>query len=197
MKTRVALLIVGLLIAGVGTSPAADTTETEPTFDERFSGAMKFRNIGPYRGGRVTAVSGVVGDFETYYMGSTGGGVWKTTDTGVSWKNISDEHFAAASVGAIAVAQSDPNVLFVGTGSACPRGNVSPGIGVYRSTDAGKTWNHVGLDDAGQISRIRIHPQDPDLVYVAALGHIFGPNEERGVFCQRSGRCRGSGHEPG
>ncbi|TNF72635.1 MAG: glycosyl hydrolase [Acidobacteria bacterium] len=148
---------------------------------------MKFRNIGPYRGGRVTAVTGVVGDFETYYMGSTGGGVWKTTDAGVSWKNISDKHFAVASVGAIAVAESDPNVIYVGTGSACPRGNVSPGIGVYRSTDAGKTWTHVGLDDVGQIARIRVHPQDPDLVYVAALGHIFGPNEERGVFRSTDG----------
>jgi photosystem II stability/assembly factor-like uncharacterized protein len=189
MKARVVMLIVALLVAGVGTGLAAKSTETEtePTFDEQFSGAMKFRLIGPYRGGRVTAVSGVGGDFETYYMGSTGGGVWKTTDAGVSWKNISDEHFAAASVGAIAVAESDPNVIFVGTGSACPRGNVSPGIGLYRSTDAGKSWTHVGLDDAGQISRIRIHPQNPDLVYVAALGHIFGPNEERGVFRSTDG----------
>ncbi|MGB3564915.1 MAG: glycosyl hydrolase [Thermoanaerobaculia bacterium] len=189
MRARVAILIVGLLIAGVGTSLAAKSTtaDPEPTYDGKLFKAMEFRNIGPYRGGRVTAVSGVVGDFETYYMGSTGGGVWKTTDTGVSWKNISDEHFAAASVGAIAVAQSDPNVIFVGTGSACPRGNVSPGIGVYRSTDAGKSWTHVGLDDAGQISRIRIHPQNPDLVYVAALGHIFGPNEERGVFRSADG----------
>ncbi|MEE9562705.1 MAG: glycosyl hydrolase, partial [Thermoanaerobaculia bacterium] len=189
MRTRVVILFVGLLIAGVGTSLAAKSTaaELEPTFDEKLFQAMEFRHIGPYRGGRVTAVTGIVGDSETYYMGSTGGGVWKTRDAGVSWKNISDEHFAAASVGAIAVAQSDPNVIFVGTGSACPRGNVSPGIGVYRSTDAGKTWTHVGLDEAGQIARIRIHPQDPDLVYVAALGHIFGPNEERGVFRSADG----------
>jgi photosystem II stability/assembly factor-like uncharacterized protein len=115
-------------------------------------------------------------------MGSTGGGVWKTVNGGATWGPTTDGHLASAGVGAIAVAPSDVNVVWVGTGSACVRGNVSPGTGVYRSTDAGKAWSHVGLDDAGQIGRIRVHPQDPDVAWVAALGHAFGPNEQRGVF---------------
>lgn len=189
MRARATVLSVGLLTTVFAAGPAAWAIRAEPlpTYDEKLFEAMEFRLIGPYRGGRVTAVTGVVGDLQTYYMGSTGGGVWKTTDAGVSWKSLSDEDFAAGSIGAIAVAESDPNVIYVGTGSACPRGNVSPGVGVYRSTDAGKSWTHVGLDDAGQISRIRVHPQDFDLVYVAALGHVFGPNEERGVFRSRDG----------
>ncbi|MFQ5740476.1 MAG: WD40/YVTN/BNR-like repeat-containing protein [Acidobacteriota bacterium] len=148
---------------------------------------LKYRLIGPYRGGRSTAVTGVPGQPHTFYMGATGGGVWKTVDAGESWKNVSDGFFKVGSIGAIAVAHSDSNVLYVGTGSADPRGNVSPGAGVYKSTDAGETWKQVGLLEAGQIGRIRIDPQDPDLVYVAALGHIFGPNEERGVFRSRDG----------
>jgi photosystem II stability/assembly factor-like uncharacterized protein len=120
-------------------------------------------------------------------MGATGGGVWKTTDAGETWVNVSDTFFGSGSIGAIAVAESDPNVVYVGTGTACPRGNVSPGDGVYKSTDAGKTWTHIGLREAGQVGRIRVHPTEPDRVYVAALGHIFGPNEERGVFRSRDG----------
>jgi photosystem II stability/assembly factor-like uncharacterized protein len=188
--------------------------------------SMSYRLVGPFRGGRVTAVAGVPGDPMTYYMGSTGGGVWKTTDAGVTWRNVSDvvreldprpepmimgevdpalaasgrlrppvgglpemraelragDAFGTASIGAIAVAPSDPNVVYVGTGSACIRGNVSPGDGVYRSSDAGDTWRYLGLPDAGQIGRVVVHPSDPDVVYVAALGHAFGPNPERGVF---------------
>jgi photosystem II stability/assembly factor-like uncharacterized protein len=159
----------------------------EPTFDAKLFKAMEFRSIGPYRGGRSTAVAGVVGDRQTYYFGSTGGGVWKSVDAGIRWRNVSDGQFESGSIGAIAVAPSDPNVVYVGTGSACPRGNVSPGNGMYRSTDAGETWEHVGLPEAGQIGRIRVHPGDPDLVYVAVLGHAFGPNEERGVFRSRDG----------
>lgn len=178
----VAGLLFCLTLMVTGEPVLAADAGSQNDSEEAFLEAMKFRNIGPFRGGRVTAVTGVPGDSLTYYMGSTGGGVWKTTDAGTSWKNISDDSFEVGSIGAVAVAPSDPNVIYVGTGSACPRGNVSPGNGVYRSTDAGKTWDHVGLVEAGQIARIHVHPKDPDVVYVAALGHIFGPNDERGVF---------------
>ena len=148
---------------------------------------IEFRSLNFSRGGRSTAVTGVPSQPLVYYMGAAGGGVWKTIDAGDHWENVSDGFFGVGSIGAIAVADSDPNVIYVGTGSACPRGNVSSGDGVYKSTDAGKTWGHVGLRQAGQIGRIRVHPNDPGLVYVAALGHIFGPNDERGVFRSRDG----------
>ena len=199
--------------------------------DDLFN-SLEYRLVGPFRGGRVTAVSGVPGDSMTYYMGSTGGGVWKTTDAGLTWFNVSDvmrelepkaepeimgevdptmaglgllrepngglldavrwerrpgDAFGTASIGAIAVAPSDTNVVYVGTGSACPRGNVSPGDGVYKSTDAGGTWRHIGLPEAGQIGRIVVHPTDPDIVYAAVLGHIFGSNPERGVYRSTDG----------
>lgn len=143
---------------------------------------LKYRNIGPSRGGRVTAVAGVSAQPFTFYMGATGGGVWKTNDAGTSWKNISDGFFEAGSIGAIASANSDPNVLYVGTGSADPRGNVSAGCGMYKSTDGGESWEHIGLRNAGQIARVVVHPQRPDWVYAAVLGNIFGPSEERGVY---------------
>ncbi len=143
---------------------------------------LEYRNIGPHRGGRVTAVAGVAQQAFTFYFGSTGGGVWKTTDAGTSWANISDGFFECGSVGAVAVAPSDPNVLYVGTGSADPRGNVSAGCGIYKSTDAGSTWGFSGLPDAGQIGKIEIHPQDPDVAYVAVLGNLFGASETRGVY---------------
>ena len=201
--------------------------------DDDLFNSLSYRLVGPYRGGRVTAVAGISGDPMTYYMGSTGGGVWKTTDAGKTWRNVSDavrelepttepeimgevdpalaevgflrepagglpttgvewrqrggDAFGSASIGAIAVAPSDPNVIFVGTGSACPRGNVSPGDGIYKSTDAGDTWRHIGLPEAGQIGRIVVHPTDPEIVYAAVLGHIFGPNPERGVYRSTNG----------
>jgi photosystem II stability/assembly factor-like uncharacterized protein len=188
LQTLAAILFLLCLAPQVSGHPAqAADNDSKDGPEESFLEAMEFRNIGPFRGGRVTAVAGVPGDPQTYYMGSTGGGVWKTTDAGTTWRNISDESFEVGSIGAIAVAPSDPNVIYVGTGSACPRGNVSPGNGIYRSTDAGKSWDHVGLDETGQIARIRVHPKDSDLVYVAALGHIFGPNEDRGVFRSNNG----------
>jgi photosystem II stability/assembly factor-like uncharacterized protein len=122
-----------------------------------------------------------------FYFGACAGGVWKTTDGGTYWENVSDGFFNTAAVGAIAVADADPNVIYVGMGESCIRGNVSYGDGVYRSTDAGKTWIHLGLEDTRHIARIQIHPKDPDLVYVAALGHAFGPNQQRGVFRSKDG----------
>jgi photosystem II stability/assembly factor-like uncharacterized protein len=149
--------------------------------------ALEWRHIGPHRGGRVVAVAGDPRDPMTFYFGACAGGVWKSTDAGTYWQNVSDGFFNTAAVGAIAVAPSDPNVIYAGTGESCIRGDVSHGDGVYRSTDAGQTWTHCGLADTRHIARIRVHPHDPDTVYVAALGHAFGPNQERGVFRSRDG----------
>lgn len=148
---------------------------------------MRYRSIGPFRGGRATAVAGVAGNDRLFYFGATGGGVWRTDDAGQSWRNISDKYFRTGSVGAIAVAPSDPNVVYVGMGEAPIRGNVSHGDGVYRSTDRGETWKRVGLENTRQISRVRVHPANPDIVYVAALGHVWGPNVDRGIFRSKDG----------
>ncbi|HEY6958812.1 MAG TPA: glycosyl hydrolase, partial [Candidatus Limnocylindria bacterium] len=148
---------------------------------------LEWRQAGPFRGGRVGAVAGDPRDRNTFYFGSTGGGIWKTQDSGLYWENVSDGFFKRASVGAIAVAQSDPNVIYVGMGESCIRGNVSHGDGVYRSTDAGKTWTHLGLERTRHIGKVRVHPSDADTVYVAALGHAHGANPERGVFRSQDG----------
>jgi photosystem II stability/assembly factor-like uncharacterized protein len=148
---------------------------------------VRFREIGPFRGGRAIAVAGSAAQPSTYYFGSTGGGVFKTTDGGANWRPVSDGQFATGSVGAIAVAESDPNVVYVGMGEACIRGNASHGDGVYKSTDGGRTWKNMGLADTHHIGAIRVHPKNPDVVYVAALGHQFGPNEQRGVFRSTDG----------
>jgi photosystem II stability/assembly factor-like uncharacterized protein len=154
------------------------------TLDENALKAMKWRQIGPFRGGRALAVTGVVGDADTYYFGAVAGGVWKTTNAGGTWTPMSDKT-GIMSVGAIAVAPSDPNVIYVGTGESCLRGNISYGDGMYKSLDGGKTWTHIGLEDTQHIAKVLVSPQNPDIVYVAALGHAYGSNDSRGVF--RSG----------
>jgi photosystem II stability/assembly factor-like uncharacterized protein len=166
---------------------ALAATATAATYDAKLWSGMRYRLIGPYRGGRVTAVTGVASDPLTYYMGSTGGGVWKTTDAGHNWINVSDGFFSVASMGAIEVSVSNPNVVYAGTGSSKIRSNVSIGRGMYKSTDAGKTWTFIGLRNTGQISTIRVDPKNPDLVYVAALGNPFVPNKERGVYRSTDG----------
>ena len=148
--------------------------------------ALEWREIGPYRGGRSAAVTGLAADRDTYYMGTTGGGVWKTSDGGSSWHNVSDGYFGG-SVGAVAVSDWDPNVVYAGLGEKTVRGNVSPGDGIWRSNDAGDSWTKLGLEDTQHIARIRIHPKNPDLVYVAAMGHLFGANDERGVYRSTDG----------
>ena len=148
---------------------------------------LKYRNIGPFRGGRVVAVSGVTSQPNVYYFGATGGGVWKTIDSGATWAPVSDGQFKTGSVGAIGVSESDPSVIYAGMGEPDIRGNASHGDGVYKSIDAGKTWKNVGLEDTRHIGAVRVHPKNPDIVYVAALGHLWGPNEQRGVFRSTDG----------
>ena len=181
-----ALAFVAVVATPLARAPQA--ADPNVTVDPSILSTMQFRHLSVFsRGGRSTAVAGVPSNPSLFYMGSTGGGVWQTNDSGVSWRNISDGFFEAGSIGAIDVSLSDPNVIYVGTGSACPRGNVSPGVGMYKSTDAGKTWSHIGLRSAGTIGRVRIHPTNPNLVYVAVLGNLFAPSKERGVYRSKDG----------
>ena len=150
-------------------------------YNESLFKGMKWRSVGPYRGGRVLAVAGVPGDPTTFYFGGVGGGVWRTTNGGHSWTPLFDKE-PISSIGAIAVADSNPSVIYVGSGEACIRGNISYGNGVYKSTDGGKTWTNVGLKGTQHIGALIVHPRNPDIVYVAALGHAYGPNPDRGVY---------------
>jgi len=156
------------------------------TLDENALKGMKWRQVGPFRGGRALAVSGVSGNLDTYYFGAVAGGVWRTANGGLTWTPMTDKT-GIMSVGAIAVAPSDSNVIYVGTGESCIRGNISYGDGMYKSLDGGKNWMHIGLEDTQHIAKIVVHPQNPDIVYVAALGHAYGSNEMRGVFRSNDG----------
>ena len=178
MKKLTTLLpsLILLLIFNTNSSYSQEIS-TEQLYE-----SLEWKFAGPYRGGRSTAVSGVISKPYTFYMGTTGGGVWKTTDAGNNWKNISDGQITVGSIGAISVSESDENVIYVGTGSADPRGNISIGNGIYKSVDSGENWEFIGLPKAGLIGKIEIHPRNSDIVYVAALGNIFGPNAERGVY---------------
>lgn len=183
------LFLLALLLCIVKPGLSQQRKNQQPTqapvaidFNEIYKPA-KWRNIGPFRGGRSVAASGVIGDMNTYYMGTTGGGLWKTDDLGITWKNISDGFFKTGSVGAVAVSESDPNVVYVGMGEHAVRGVMTHhGDGVYKSTDAGKTWAKLGLDATQHISRIAIHPKDPNIVYVAAQGALYSHTPERGVY---------------
>ena len=174
LHASLVLILLPLLI----TPPLAQAQGVDPSL---YSG-LKWRSIGPYRGGRSTAVAGSRTRTDEYYFGATGGGVWKTTNGGVDWENVSDGFFGTGSVGAVAVSDSDPDIVYVGMGETQIRGNISHGDGVYKSTDGGQTWTHMGLKETQFIARIRIHPTNPDMAYVAALGHVYGSNEERGLF---------------
>ena len=186
-RFRAAPLIALLAAAFTVFASEAHAQRATPA-DSALLQAMQWRNIGPFRGGRSVAVAGVPTQPYTYYMGATGGGVWKTEDAGEIWTNISDGFFGTGSVGAVAVAESDPNVVYVGMGEHAVRGvTTSHGDGVYKSTDAGKTWEHLGLEDTRHISRVQIHPQNPDVVYVAAQGALHGDSEARGIYKSTDG----------
>src|SRR5581483_4044433 len=157
------------------------------TYDSSMFNALKWRNIGPNRGGRSIACAGSSSRPLEYYFGAVGGGLWKTTDGGTTWKPVTDGQITSSSVGAVAVSESNPDVVYIGMGETELRGNIMQGDGVYKSTDAGRTWKNIGLGDTQAISRIRINPGNPDTVYVAALGHPYGRNTERGVFRSKDG----------
>jgi photosystem II stability/assembly factor-like uncharacterized protein/uncharacterized protein YoxC len=187
MKRTTLLLFFLLLFTGISLAQKKKKNTPAPPPPPEFSAehfsALKFRNIGPFRGGRTNAVTGVPGDPMTYYFGGVGGGIWKTDDAGISWKNVSDGFLKTGSVGAIAVAPSDPNVLYVGMGEHAVRGVMtSHGDGMYKSTDAGQTWTHVGLKNSRHIAAVRIHPSDHNTVWVAVQGALWGPSEDRGVY---------------
>ena len=185
LKTSLIFSVILLGISTIGFSIEKQNTQ-KPEIDTATFSNLEYRCIGPFRGGRSAAVCGVNGNPELYYMGSTGGGVWKTEDAGQNWKNISDDYFGGT-IGAISVAPSNSNIIYVGGGEVTVRGNVSHGYGLWKSMDAGETWEYKGLKDGQYIPRIRIHPENPDLVYAAVLGHVFGPNMERGIYRSKDG----------
>ncbi len=164
----------------------AQRKKSTVSFNDSLYNGMEYRLIGPFRGGRAGTVTGVANNPNLYYMGTAGGGVWKTTDAGNTWQCISDGYFGG-SIGAVTVSESDPNIIYVGEGEQTLRGNVSSGKGLWKSMDAGETWKFIGLKDSEHISRIRVHPTNPDLVYVAAIGNLWKPNETRGVFRSKDG----------
>ncbi|MEE2892957.1 MAG: glycosyl hydrolase [Pseudomonadota bacterium] len=181
---RFGALLLSFLLTSVALGAPRDASAE--AFAPALYDAIEYRLVGPYRGGRSATVTGVPGDRSTYYFGSVGGGVWKTTDGGAKWRNVSDGFFGG-SVGAVAVSESDPNVLYVGLGEKTIRGNVSSNFGVWKSTDAGKNWRFIGLEDTRHIGRIRVHPTNPDIVYVAAMGDLWQSSDARGVYKSTDG----------
>ncbi|HEX6632075.1 MAG TPA: glycosyl hydrolase, partial [Gemmatimonadaceae bacterium] len=190
---RAALSTSALLVA-LPALPAGGALLAQPpaggpavAVDSTILNGLEWRSLGPDRGGRSIGVSGVRGQPKVAYFGATGGGLWKTTDGGENWAPVTDGQITSSSVGAVAVSESDPNVVYIGTGEAEIRGNIMPGDGVYKSTDAGKTWTHVGFHDSDAIARIRVHPTNPDIVFVASFGKYGAPSEERGLFKSTDG----------
>ncbi len=187
--TLSAVFVTGLVTFCSAWAQASNPAETQPAAAKPASpfAGIAFRQIGPFRGGRVGAVTGVQSQPQTFYFGATGGGIFKTTDGGIHWRPVADGQLKLGSVGAIAVADSDPNIVYAGMGEADLRGNASHGDGIYKSIDAGKTWKNVGLVDTQQIGAVKIDPKDPNTAFVAAMGHMAGPNAERGVFRTKDG----------
>jgi len=186
MKAKALILAIIACITCFPLSAQKRNRDHTLTFDKNLYDALEWRNIGPFRGGRSAAVTGVTGKPNLYYMGATGGGVWRTTDAGNSWENISDGYFGG-SIGAVAVSDWDNNVIYVGGGEETVRGNVSSGTGMYKSVDAGKTWRPVGLEKSRHISRIRIHPKNPEIVFAAVMGDLYKSSDQRGVYKSTDG----------
>jgi len=177
---RCALFIAILLACVAAASPELSGTAAQQ-YDRNLYQSLRWRCIGPFRAGRTVGASGVPGQPNVFYIGVNNGGVWRTTDYGLTWRPIFDDQ-PTGSIGDLAVAPSDPNVIYVGSGEGLQRPDLSTGDGVYKSTDGGKTWKNVGLRDAQQIGSVIVDPKDPNRVFVAALGHPYGPNKERGVY---------------
>jgi len=180
LKILLYTIAIGLSL-GVAELPTA-----AQQFDQNAYAGMQWRMIGPFRGGRVNAVSGVPGQPNTFYFGSVGGGVWKSGNSGRTWTPVFDDQ-PIASIGAIGVAPSAPGTVYVGTGEADMRSQISYGNGMYKSTDGGKSWSHIGLDNTRQIGRVIVDPKNPNILFVAALGHVYGANPDRGVFRSKDG----------
>jgi photosystem II stability/assembly factor-like uncharacterized protein len=182
------LIVASVLFWHHSMTQTADANKSGNSgYDASLFSSLRWRNVGPNRGGRSIASVGVVARPQEYYFGAVGGGLWKTTDGGTTWAPVTDGQLHSSSVGAVAVSESNPDVVYIGMGEACLRGNIMQGDGIYKSTDAGKTWMHMGLADTQVIARVRVHPSNPDLVYVAAFGHPAGPNDDRGVFRSKDG----------
>src|SRR5438270_1719452 len=180
-RVRRAALAVALgIVAAIGQFSISRAQSSG--YDDSFFKALQWRSVGPVRGGGSIAAAGSPSRIHEYYFGAVGGGLWKTIDGGQTWNPVTDGQIKSSSVGAVAVAETNPDVVFIGMGETCIRGNIMQGDGVYKSTDAGKTWAHVGLAGTQAISKIRIHPTNPDVVFVAAFGHPAAPNPDRGVF---------------
>lgn len=188
MPTSRPALLAALLVCGpLPTLAQAPRAAGPVTLDEAFLAGYRWRNVGPDRGGRSIAATGVRGRPAEAYFGAVGGGLWKTTDSGQNWMPVTDGQISSASVGAVAVSETNPDIVYIGMGETCIRGNIMPGDGVYRSTDAGRTWTHVGFRESHAIAKIRIHPTNPQIVYVAAFGKYSAPNPERGVYKSTDG----------
>jgi photosystem II stability/assembly factor-like uncharacterized protein len=191
MRKLISITLLGFIALSLTAQKQKKTEETKSAsainYDSVFQ-SLKWRCIGPFRGGRANAICGVPGNEQTFFVGYTGGGVSKTEDGGLTWRNVSDGFFKVGSIGDIAVSESDPNVVYVGTGEHAVRGVMtSYGDGVYKSVDGGKTWKNIGLQNTRHISDVAIHPNNPDIVYVAAQGTVHGPNVDRGIFKSTDG----------
>src|SRR5210317_2313043 len=188
MRITFPMVLLFLLSSTVTFSQKKRKAKNKETTTSLTYNNLSWRNIGPFRGGRSVASTGVVKEPNVFYMGSTGGGVWKTEDYGIQWDNISDGYFKTGTVGAIAVSESDPNVVIVGMGEHAARGVMtSMGDGVYKSEDAGSTWTHIGLDNSRHIANVEIHPTNPNLIYIAVQGAQYGPSQDRGIYRSKNG----------